>query len=218
MKKKSKIDPSDLAAQLQKARMNNIPVTELMNQMKTKANSKAIEKKVDAGVAEGEKTPTPTAPGQIAETEDSLIVNGVPIKQGLLGKAKTFSQAVISRGLNNQKAPDATYSLRVLSCHGKEEDQLPPCPFRKNSENYPGSHYCGACGCGDKPLSQLSPYMQKDKLQEYTKLHFPRVTCPLEMPGFSNYKANIDSQKTANPRKVMIELQKTVDHIKANST
>jgi hypothetical protein len=39
-----------------------------------------------------------------------------------------------------------------------------------------------ACGCGDKPHTQL---LINGKA--YSKLDYPYLACPLTMPGFSNY-------------------------------
>lgn len=199
MSNQKKIDPSKLAAELQKARFRGIPASEVVKKMQEEANRGSSEKKVDAAV-------------------DAAQTEGEPIKQNLLSKAKTFTQAVASKGLNGAKAPIETYSLRVLSCHGNEESGLVPCPRRMESKKFPGSYYCGACGCGDKPMTQLIPFTNNGKEVDYTKLHYPKVTCPLEMPGFYNYKTTNESPKTANSRKQFIEFNEGVEHIKEHST
>ena len=137
-------------------------------------------------------------------------------KPGFLEKAKTFTESMISKGLNENKAESGTKTLRSLSCHGDENKKLPPCSERMNSEKFPGSHYCGACGCGDKEMTQLSPRKLENGEDAYIKLDFPRVHCPLKMPGFTNY---LPSEKgvSENPRKVFIELTYGREVVKANS-
>ena len=39
------------------------------------------------------------------------------------------------------------------------------------------------CGCGDKSSTWL---ISNDK--DYSKLDYPKLNCPLKMPGFSNYE------------------------------
>jgi len=192
----SKIDPKKLAEELQKAKFKGKPASEVIAELRAQADSKAkkVQPPADAGGKSGE-----------------------PIKQNILSKAKSFTESMVSRGLNDNKASEITHSLRVLSCHGDADQDLPPCPRRMDSARYPGSHYCGACGCGDKQLTQLTPYENGGKMVEYTKLHYPKVTCPLQMPGFTNYVPNSESTKTANDRKQFIELKESVDYIRENS-
>jgi hypothetical protein len=138
-------------------------------------------------------------------------------KASFLQKARTFAQAYASRGLTNKKAEEKVKSLRVLSCHGSDNGELAPCPYRKNSELYPGSFYCGACGCGDKKQTQLINLKKEDGTDEYSKLDFPVVHCPLEMPGFSNYVNTDSNNQLRNPRKIFIETAFNVEYIKENS-
>lgn len=196
----SKIDPKKLADELQKAKFQGKSAAEVLKKLQSEADA---TKKEDAPAV------VPTANAGLGE--------GEAIRQNFLQKAKSFGQAVASKGLNNNKASEETVSLRVLSCHGDATSNLPPCPRRMNSAKYEGSHYCGACGCGDKPLTQLTPHKDGDKMVQYTKLHYPKVTCPLEMPGFTNYKSCIESEKTANDRKQFIEFKEGVDSIKSKS-
>ena len=198
----SKIDPRKLAEELQKAKFKGIPATEVLRKMKEEADSKATETKKE---------------NALADAGTARANEGTPVQQGFLGKAKSFTDAMVSRGLNDKKANPETISLRVLSCHGDPDKNLPPCPKRMNSAKFANSHYCGACGCGDKQLTQLTPFENGGKMVEYTKLHYPKVTCPLEMPGFTNYKSNAESAKTANDRKQFIEFNESVDYIKSKS-
>ena len=59
--------------------------------------------------------------------------------------------------------------------------ELPPCSHLKTSET-DGKFFCGACGCGDRKATWLN-----GSDQEYSKLDYPKVNCPIGMPGFSNY-------------------------------
>ena len=113
-------------------------------------------------------------------------------------KVKSFSKSMFSRGLTNKKCSATVKQLRVISCHGNEE--LAPCPHRKDSLKFPGNYFCGACGCGDKKLTLL---MGSDS--EYTKLDYPSVACPLKMPGFTNYEKDSPDEKYVMERKDYIE-------------
>lgn len=197
----SKIDPKRLAEELQKAKFKGIPASEVVKKLKDEANASVSSKKEDA-------------PADVQTVGANL---GNPIEQSFASKAKSFAQSMISRGLNDNKASQETYSLRVLSCHGDPEKGLPPCPRRMNSAKFENSFYCGACGCGDKQLTQLTSFTVNGKMIDYTKLNYPKVNCPLEMPGFTNYKSNIESAKTANDRKQFIEFNESVDYIKSKS-
>ena len=101
-----------------------------------------------------------------------------------LGMVQSFAKAVVSRGLADQKINKPVKQLRVLSCFGNKDvgGQLPPCEYLKDSET-PGKHFCGGCGCGDKPHTWLTI-----EGQEYSKLDYPKLVCPLKMPGFNNYE------------------------------
>ena len=198
----NKIDPRKIAEELQKAKFKGIPAAEVLKRLRDEADAKAIDPK---------KESAPAGVGTAGEN------NGTPIKQGLMGKAKSFAEAMVSRGLNDNRAAPETVSLRVLSCHGDPDKGLPPCPKRMDSVKFPGSYYCGACGCGDKQLTQLTKFETGGKIVDYTKLDYPKVTCPLEMPGFTNYKSNQENAKTANDRKQFIEFNNSVDYIKSKS-
>jgi hypothetical protein len=131
----------------------------------------------------------------------------------LLEKAATLAKAVVSRGINNNKAPNETIKLRDLSCHG--DGDLAPCSERKDSQKYPGSFYCGACGCGDKKMTQLVNLVINGK-KEYSKIDYPKVSCPFKMPGFSDY---VPSQEgvSENSRKKELEKRYGVEYITEHS-
>jgi len=101
-----------------------------------------------------------------------------------MSMVKSFASAIASRGLSNNKVNKATKQLRVLSCFGNQHTggELPPCEYLKQSTT-PGKHYCGGCGCGDKPRTWLMA-----EGEEYSKLDYPNLNCPLNMPGFTNYQ------------------------------
>jgi hypothetical protein len=104
-----------------------------------------------------------------------------------IGMVQSFASALASRGLSNAKINKPTKQLRVLSCFGNKAQggELPPCEYLKNSTVLPGKHFCGGCGCGDKPHTWLVA-----DGEQYSKLDYPRLSCPLKMPGFTNYEAS----------------------------
>lgn len=97
---------------------------------------------------------------------------------------QSFATAVASRGLQDNKVNIPLKQLRVVSCFGNEQygGVLPPCEHLKESKT-PGKHFCGGCGCGDKEGTWLMAEADK-----YSKLDYPKLNCPLAMPGFSNYQ------------------------------
>jgi hypothetical protein len=103
-----------------------------------------------------------------------------------LGMAKSFAQALASRGLTNKKTEPFTKKLRVLSCYGNEHigGELPACEHLKKSKTE-GKYYCGGCGCGDRATTWLLADAER-----YSKLDYPNLSCPLKMPGFTNYEAS----------------------------
>lgn len=103
--------------------------------------------------------------------------------------------AIASRGINNNKIDLTTKKLRFVSCYGV--DKIFPCQFLSKSEKSE-FYYCGKCGCGDHPHT----WLQREK-NEYSKLDYPFLTCPLKMPGFDNYDPT--SPKESLERKNIIE-------------
>jgi len=97
--------------------------------------------------------------------------------------AGNFARAMASRGVKNKKIEPYTKQLRVLSCFGNQHDggELPPCEHLKNSKTQ-GKYFCGGCGCGDRKSTWLL-----SNNNEYSKLDYPSLSCPLKMPGFSDY-------------------------------
>lgn len=72
-------------------------------------------------------------------------------------------------------------------------NELPPCEHLKESTVQAGKMYCNGCGCGDKPGTWLL-----GDGDEYSKLDYPRLNCPLQMPGFTNYEAS-DPDEASDP-------------------
>jgi len=101
-----------------------------------------------------------------------------------LSMMQSFASAITSRGLKNEKTTKPIKQLRVLSCFGDKQQGgvLPPCEHLKTSKTE-GKHFCGGCGCGDRPGTWLM-----SANDTYSKLDYPRLACPLNMPGFSNYE------------------------------
>ena len=123
------------------------------------------------------------------------------------GMAKNFAQAIISRGVNNKKVDETTKRLRVLSCLGDGGDLI-PCEYLRTSQKDPTKKYCGGCGCGDRKGTWLIA-----EPKEYSKLDYPKVVCPLNMPGFTNYEeSSPDEAKSPITRRYFIE-QMTEDQV-----
>lgn len=107
-----------------------------------------------------------------------------------------FAASLASRGLSSKKIDEQTKQLRVLSCYGHND--IPACPHLLLSKNHK-NHYCGKCGCGD----HRHTWLIRDS-ESYSKLDYPKLNCPLKMPGFSNYDPNF-YDKDNKERKLQIE-------------
>ena len=108
---------------------------------------------------------------------------------------QSFAMSMASRGLKNKKADIPVKKLRVLSCFG-DGQSIKKCKHLRES-SVSGKYYCGGCGCGDKETTWLLARGKK-----YSKLDYPKLNCPLKMPGFTNYevaeKNNIRKKKIEN--------------------
>jgi len=113
----------------------------------------------------------------------------------MITKIMSFAMAIASRGIKNTKIDLETKKLRYVSCYGI--DGISPCQFLTKSQKS-DYYYCGKCGCGDHSHT----WLQKNK-DEYSKLDYPYLTCPLKMPGFSDYDPG--SPQESLGRKTMIE-------------
>lgn len=103
-----------------------------------------------------------------------------------------YAMSVASRGFKNKTIDVQTKQLRVLSCFGHEE--ISPCPYLKRSGQSP-YHYCDKCGCGDKK----GTWLLKNG-NEYSKLDYPVLNCPMKMPGFTNYDPNFNTKEIESRR------------------
>ncbi len=123
-----------------------------------------------------------------------------------LGRVGSFLKSAWSKGANETKTDEKTKRLRVISCHGDSSLGLDsPCEWRRESIHSDGIYYCGLCGCGDKPKSWLN-----GPEDAYTKLDYPTVVCPMQMPGFTNHtpygqETEEIAKKNQSPRKMNIE-------------
>jgi glycosyltransferase involved in cell wall biosynthesis len=107
--------------------------------------------------------------------------------------ALKFLNAVKSRGILSttldvigindtfgNRVSDEIYKQRRLSCFGDKNNGINPCYRLTHTPNR--GYFCGGCGCGNNDLAKLDG----DTPDEYTKLHYPQLECPLKRTGFSN--------------------------------
>jgi hypothetical protein len=140
----------------------------------------------------------------------------VEVKEpSIFAKAKTYAEAMVSKGISKKECSGHTKILRIFSCHGDNTDSLPPCSERMVSEKFADSFYCGKCGCGDKKGTQLVNMTIKGESQ-YSKLDYPKVSCPLKMPGFTDYVPS-EEGISENYRKKEIEKRHGVEYIRQHS-
>lgn len=142
-----------------------------------------------------------TTPDQTPQFRKEEIAPQGGLKQKLT-MMQSFAMAITSRGLNNEKVTKPIKQLRVLSCFGNQAQGgiLPPCEHLKKSTTE-GKFFCGGCGCGDRKGTWLNA-----AADEYSKLDYPKLNCPLQMPGFSNYeKSKEDEAVSPITRRFYIE-------------
>jgi len=125
-----------------------------------------------------------------------------------LAKAWQLTDALASRGLKNEKVSENIKDIREISCHGSEELGISPCENRMKSKKFADSYYCGACNCGDFGHTQIKNLNE----DHYSKLDYPRVHCPKNMPGFTNYVPLTISEN--DMRKKLIEETFGVDYLR----
>jgi len=155
-------------------------------------------KKSEPPASEPKASPAEASPTTFRKEE---IVKEGGIKEKLT-MMQSFASAITSRGFNNEKVTIPMKQLRVISCFGNKDQGgvLPPCEHLKESST-PGKFFCGGCGCGDRKATWL---IADDT--EYGKLDYPRLNCPLQMPGFSNYtKSKPDEANMPITRRYYIE-------------
>lgn len=149
----------------------------------------AEEQKKQGGCGCGKKKQM-TEPAQNEFRSDVNEQKGtVDIKKNLT-MVQNFASAVASRGFSNKKIETFEKKLRVLSCFGNKHigGQLPPCEHLKKSKTE-GKYFCGGCGCGDRSATWLLA-----DGNEYSKLDYPKLHCPLKMPGFTNYEKSTQDE------------------------
>lgn len=107
--------------------------------------------------------------------------------------AMKFLEAVKSRGILStaldvtgisknygEKVSDEILRRRKQSCFGDKLRGIKECERLRFIEGK--GYFCGGCGCGERELARLDA----DSSNEYTKLHYPHLECPLKKRGFSN--------------------------------
>lgn len=118
-----------------------------------------------------------------------------------------------------ERVSEKIFQKRKLSCFGDMSKGIAPCKQLRTIPNK-GS-YCSSCGCGAKELARLDA----DISDEYTKLHYPYLECPLKRSGFSNEEqGQYLTTSTDIPFSIIIpvlndneELNLTIDSIYDNS-
>lgn len=106
----------------------------------------------------------------------------------------SFAMAIASRGLNNNKIDVETKKLRHVSCFGFKD--IKPCKNLTKSEKSE-YFYCKACNCGDHSHT----WLEKEN-GVYSKLDYPVLNCPLQMPGFTNYDPNSPKESIENKKQI----------------
>lgn len=110
-------------------------------------------------------------------------------------QATSFARSYTSKILEG-KVSKETRNLRILSCHGIDEEgkQIKsPCHARGYSKEK-AYHFCNSCSCGQREIARLSSVGSTENQpvfnEDYIKLDFPTLSCPRQMPGFSNYSGD----------------------------
>ena len=116
----------------------------------------------------------------------------------MITKIMLYAMSVASRGFKNTKTDIPTKQLRYISCYGT--GIISPCKFLNKSQNS-NYFFCGKCGCGDKPNTWLIK-----EPGEYCKLDYPTLSCPLKMPGFTNYDPNFYDNEDGDRKKAIEQL------------
>jgi hypothetical protein len=89
--------------------------------------------------------------------------------RNLWAEAQEFLTTIASRVTDDPITPEVL-AARRKACFGDETQK------KCGKLNEWGGHfYCGACGCGHNPLAILD-----GGDGEYTKLHYPKLKCPLK--------------------------------------
>ena len=152
-----------------------------------------ISKKLKMDNNEGKKKkPCNCGKGKPKESEFSVEPeeSGGFSLRSRLGMVQKYAMSLRSRGFRNKKTSKSTKQLRVLSCFGDQHvgGELPPCEHLSESKTE-GKYFCGGCGCGDRKATWLI-----SDGDEYSKLDYPKLQCPLQHPGFTNYRPSRSSE------------------------
>ena len=152
-----------------------------------------ISKKLKMDNNEGKKKkPCNCGKGKPKESEFSVEPeeSGGFSLRSRLGMVQKYAMSLRSRGFRNKKTSKSTKQLRVLSCFGDQHvgGELPPCEHLSESKTE-GKYFCGGCGCGDRKATWLI-----SDGDEYSKLDYPKLQCPLQHPGFTNYRPSHSSE------------------------
>jgi hypothetical protein len=123
----------------------------------------------------------------------------------MISKMVMFAASLASRGISSKKIDIPTKQLRALSCFG--HDSIPACPYLMQSKNKK-NHYCGKCGCGDHRHTWLTK-----ESKEYSKLDYPKLNCPVKMPGFTNYDPNFYNDDIRERKKQIQEFDPSDLHL-----
>lgn len=114
-------------------------------------------------------------------------------------KAHNFILSLGSKVLEGKVSKEIK-NERILSCHGINEEgkQIqPPCRARGFNTDKK-FHSCNLCGCGAKEIARISSYGSTENNpifdEEYMKLDFPYLACPMQKKGFSNYDGDENIQ------------------------
>lgn len=108
-------------------------------------------------------------PSTAAQQSDPTHAGSWKSVRNLWLEAQEFLTTITSRVTDEPITPEVL-AARQKACFG-DETQV-KC---EKLTQWNGHFYCGACGCGHNPLAILD-----GKEGEYTKLHYPKLKCPLK--------------------------------------
>lgn len=96
-------------------------------------------------------------------------------------QATSYAVSRLSAGLfRTHRVSDEIAALRRRSCFGDATDIAKHPPCAAVWKDMDGFHYCGRCRCGKRAQARLDG-------DQYAKLEYPILNCPLKREGFSNF-------------------------------
>lgn len=111
------------------------------------------------------------------DEEERIVTQHLSVIQS----AGSFIQAITGGTLSTYDQTENSYiQNRWQHCSGQNSSGVEvqdPCPYFKDSEKYPGAHYCQACGCGDRRIALLDA----GRTPKLTRL---KVRCPRKLTYF----------------------------------